>query len=439
MPKFKLQLVTFILLLLANVYIFVHKQEGWLYSPILSAKNLYVFSDDVYINQLSKVNDTLEIHFQNLPTNPTAHWQVLIDKKNVYRTPDSRLRFPTKANEHIYSCELKDGITSKFSFEIDAGFYGSDTYAQHNNTDVIEDIINITDSNIPIRANIKYTKSDFVYSPSDFQNTKAIENLLFANDQINRTDSTHKKIKDIVKFLKVNLSDSYGIPSDKMEYAEPVVKYYLAASGKDSVWCTSITDIYLDMATVAGISTRKVGFARRFDGFNVGGHAFAESFLPETNEWVIVDLSTNMILAHNAQGKYLSVAELYQRAKYQNTENLSTFVFTNDTIIDTVFNIETQGYYFLNSQRTELRYYFSDVYQDIKSIKGKLLKYLGIKNHFATYADSTYRIDNRLHYLKILLFLVTVASGLYLFYSLWTIIFNKKNNHVWNSRNNSLK
>jgi hypothetical protein len=137
------------------------------------------------------------------------------------------------------------------------------------------------------------------YPPADLQAAKKI-----ADPVIGSLRLTPARVLALGRFLYQQFYRQLGTPSAELLAASPMDQYRsLKASDTVQLWCGNFAQIFAFFCWSEGIACRNLEIMNPGDN-----HVLNECYLPETNEWVMVDLTHNLLLVAGAGGIFLQEA-----------------------------------------------------------------------------------------------------------------------------------
>jgi hypothetical protein len=303
--------LVFILLLVANLYVFFTREWESSYVPTTYA-TLYYPLDVPTIREWKVIStDSLQLELAGLTT--VAEWKVLTDGGNPQTSHGMKPSFKidtSHAQLHTYEfIPLPAGICPGITITIRC--YSRQFYASLG---MRHDDVYIVRSNVPCGKFEQYSVADWVddYSYVGPKNLEDAQRVLKDDIGILHTDSTLVKIAKIVPFLKKKLARAGGVPLDDERWMDPWMLYTGMVAGTAKGWCTQNAQVFVFWANRAGIATRFVFTARTQDNTIVyTGHSIAECYVPEQNRWAFVDLQAGQMFVTDKQGLVLNTAELF--------------------------------------------------------------------------------------------------------------------------------
>ena len=396
-------LIVLIFLGVANLYVFKHRDNGFLYHYV-NYNSLYVPNDVPAITGF----DFTKKHHIMLIIKPVegrdTSWTILVDKgKSPYvvkgRYPSIRLL----NGKHLYQISSDK---EKISFSMEIGFTGSKKYAASGY--VFSDNCQIINSTIPIVNFKRFPVNYLCYDKSIYPAKDIAEGEKILEDEIGikKSDSTEAKIFKISSFILKKFKDKPGIPDDKMQSMTPLEQYYFVNAGKSGIWCSNYAMIYTFFAICADIPTRLVALKGKLDDVQLTGHIFSESFISEQSRWAKVDVISNIFLIKNRDGKVLNTADILHMVVSNTPGRCIMFkADDNDKIVQEpysgTFALEKESF----NRNVNCVYYFPYLYHH--ALFSKI-------SHYMLKPDLAYSLSasNIGHYIKLSLFYGTLLVGL---------------------------
>ncbi|OGV37768.1 MAG: hypothetical protein A2020_05240 [Lentisphaerae bacterium GWF2_45_14] len=289
-------------LLLSAGYCFgKYRKFGYGYSG-KSYLTLYYPLELPIIKNIEKHGDRLKLQISPLIQGP---WTVSIDGGRSYTVEGPRPELKLIEGRHEYSyfsCKYPQNFSIKLNY-VDAGIYKD---AGHSDADVVD----IMYSSIPVGDFERYPLKSFVPNYKEEDLAEAAR-LIKAEINITARDTTEIKIKKLASFILRNLSDKGGIPTKEGAKMIPLKQYLSALSGDLKLWCHNFSEIYVFFANAAGIPSREVSSTGSLDGCRLSGHAFAESYIKEKEQWAFVDPTSYILYMKYPDGTYVNTIDLF--------------------------------------------------------------------------------------------------------------------------------
>jgi hypothetical protein len=223
---------------------------------------------------------------------------------------------------------------------------------------------------------------------------RIVDSLQLSNQQTSVT------VLKIGTFLYNRFKKQLGKSSDQLASASPLTQYkILRSSDTIQLWCGNFAEMFAFFCWSEGIATRVIEIMNPGDH-----HVLNESYLPETREWAVSDLTNNHLLIRKSDtGGYANVLDLRNSPK----QNILTLQATGTSVAWHPFDATFYEKYFGN--KNPIYYYYrtntSELYRPSEKIKRYFLP-------DAWYEEVTQgRPDNWAFYVKqffILLWLISL-------------------------------
>ena len=218
-----------------------------------------------------------------------------------------------------------------------------------------------------------------------------------------KTTSTYDKILRIGNLLYSRFNKQRGKPSFEVLTAAPLDEFkMLSGSASAKLWCGNFSAMFAYFCWSEGITCRIIEIMNPGDH-----HVLNECYVPETNHWVMVDVTNNQLLVQNSSKQFLSLAE-FRKALFRNiplfaTESLpgsivSRPINTNTSYIENYYKKENPVYYYHRVNNFE-----------IYKLPAKIKRYL--------LPVSWYEITDNKHHSNLLFYIKQVLC------LLWLILF----------------
>ena len=131
------------------------------------------------------------------------------------------------------------------------------------------------------------------YPPEELE--KARRSLPPPNDGA----TTLQQVQQLADTLLAQFDGQRGVPTTRLLSLSPFGQYQLLlADSSEKLWCGNWSNIFSWFAWSRGIITRIIEIEKPGDH-----HVFNECFIPETNSWVMVDLTNRLILPRTPGGQ----------------------------------------------------------------------------------------------------------------------------------------
>lgn len=394
-----------VLLFFINRYMYINRNNGYLYTEKLNYNEFY-YSDETYrIRDLySLPNDSLELRI--LPAPKRSKWLIEDSKGNSYTLLDE---LPTlkllkgKVNYSVTSLSDKEPVVIKL--EIEYLPEDNSTYVMFCNIPMIE---------YPLFPIERWTKLSRAISQKEIS---AVKKILREEIMVEDSNTTIDKIEKIGKYLIAKLRPSEGTPSDEIKRLTPLAQYNLACSKKDHIDCADYADIFHLFANCAGVPTRKIGVAGWMDNVIISGHVFNESYIEEQEKWAFVDLTSKKLMVLNSGKEVLNTIDLLNAVNSKTFEGKTALYMNANNQLDSVaygkVNASEEEYF----KQAASFYIIKEDISNNMSFAESFKEYLGTTSHYGPFYNGTIKTDNSKHYLKLYTFQISV-----LLFLLWIVM-----------------
>lgn len=381
-----------VLVLGCNCWIYFNRDNGYAYHQFASYQQLYELTTMPRVTNLITHQDSLEVVIE--PVAGNSVWKIN-KKKKQWLSKSLHPIIPLEAGKHEYTV-TPENSGSPFTLMLGIHFTPERTYTQNKRKRA--SVTELYACNLPV-GNYK------TWYLNDWQRTspynQADEKLLVKQwikqyAGLAQGDSTLRKTKKIVLALLKQVDAARGIPNDSMDFISPYKQFTRAIQGQSKLWCGNFTAIVSCFLEAAGIASREVCMEGNLHSVYTSGHSLNEVFIPELNNWVMVDLTSQAVLV-SFKGKYLNLLDLY--ALHQQNADLTVSFYQKDSIstssydtvrpfYDAYFNIPPRFVYYFNNQYQPNTYHFLT----------KWRRYFFESPTFTTYSGTSEHSNKKFYY-----------------------------------------
>lgn len=160
-----------------------------------------------------------------------------------------------------------------------------------------------------------YSTESSLYAPAtaesfrfftDFPREGREQAIRFLDSVLPISDTARvSEIKEIASFLYVQFYSQLGKPAAVKAYRDPWEMYrYYSADSSRKLWCGHLAILFNYFCLARGIETRMIEIMKPGDH-----HVVNECYLPDSRQWVLVDITYNQLLVSTVQGKLFGLAE----------------------------------------------------------------------------------------------------------------------------------
>lgn len=300
--------VVTVALTLANAWMVVHRREGYLFR--------YVPQSTIYspAEALRIVGFAREPYGLILKTEPALDgtWEVRTAEGASYDVPGPHPRI--RLTPGVHEVRLEQRLDAEDAARVGALPRVMDVSlvvdepapGQHGVGET-----SVLSMSVPFGNATRHPLSTLATRPEHYPPTDVAEGRRILEGLDLPEGDTVARIERIMAFVYRELDAHRGVPSDAMLHGyTPLTQLERARRGEDAVHCANFTAVYTFFATLADIPTREITVTGERDGVLLGGHTFAESYLPEHGAFAYVDATFGMGLVQTPDGTYLGAVRL---------------------------------------------------------------------------------------------------------------------------------
>jgi hypothetical protein len=230
---------------------------------------------------------------------------------------------------------------------------------------------------------------------SKYSESEKIETKRLTDSIIGREKNTIIKAFILANYLHNRFKNQIGKPSYELSGLSPIGQYKLLCSNaNEKLWCGTFAEMFSYFCFIQHIPCRYIEIMQPGDH-----HVVNECYIPETNEWVMMDLTFNMLLIKSNVGTYLNVVSFKNKIK----ESASgESLFKNQT------NLSRNSILHYYNNNYPLYYYNTIEINKVYSFGSKLVRYFLPISWYKIYID--HGKNNILFYSKVAIFLIWLFS-----------------------------
>jgi hypothetical protein len=213
----------------------------------------------------------------------------------------------------------------------------------------------------------------------------------------------NEQVLAIGGFIYERFHQKTGRPSVSLLQASPLDQF-IRLENEDSsrIWCGIYASIFNYFCWSRNIPCRTIEFM-----IPGNHHVVNEFYSPEINDWVMVDLTSNILLTQKHDSRPLSLLSFIK--SLENKERLYSFSAVQNGIhMDTLGDFENKHFY---GKENEFYYYHRVNNEKIYSVPAKLKRYLLPTSFYSIFKFSKSHHRNILFYIK-LFFIYSLISVL---------------------------
>lgn len=392
-----------------NAWIYLNRDNGYAYREFTTYQQLYELNSSPHITDLIPRHDSLEMVVR--PDVEHSVWKISKNgKQTLITSPNPVIKLDAGKQEYTVVAKNPDSL---FSIKVGILFTPESTY--HQNKRKRESVTELYACNIPVGDYKTWSLYDWQRTSSftHAQEKLLVKQWIKQHAGIAEGDSSLVRTKKIARTLLKALDASRGIPDDSMNLISPYKQFTKALNKQSKLWCGNFTAILAYFLEAEGIASREVCPEGNLNSVYTSGHSLNEVFIPELNQWVMVDLTSKAVLV-SFKGKYLNLLDLY--ALHQLDADLSLFFYQKDSIINTSYDSVKPFYDAYFNIPPRFVYYFNNQYQPhTYSFLNKWKRYFFEQPTFATYSGTVENSNKKFYYKQ-------VAAGALLLYVIYLLV-----------------
>ncbi len=398
-------------LFVANVYIYVNRDRGFVYTEKLSRPELYQVKEE--------------------PRLLSVHYDAGILKCWLNNNRSSSIHL--QAGKKAYPLLLQGIGPSKDTAWLEIEYTPKQSYVKAGNS--LGDNVSIISCTIPYGdyslRSINDWSADFnaVSKQQKDQDRQWMQQCI----AFETLPTDQHKIEALGAFLLSMLEDKRGIPSDALNELPPPAQWKMIMAAKSKVWCTQFSQLFAYYANLIGIPTRIISTE---NNGSLANHSFNECYVRKSRKWVFVDLTSRTLLARDSFGNCLNTLEILGLGKSERTRQ-TTLVPTAESktisdalsngisqnkykTVETSYSLKASFYAPYFNEHTQLRYYFTSQFDPGSlAFTTKIKKYFVPHPDYAYYAGQT-TVSNAKFYVRQAIILLLIFT--LLLWGSWTVV-----------------
>jgi len=199
----------------------------------------------------------------------------------------------------------------------------------------------------------------------DFPKQELVEAKKIVDSSVRRGGiSSTAKIVAIGKFLYSRFYRQTGVPSARIAQASPLQQYKLfSSSDSEKLWCGNFASMFAYFCWAEGIPCRILEIMNPGDH-----HVVNECYLPDSNNWVMTDVTTNHFLIWDAdRNRYENLLHL----RDSSATSLFSWQDVDDSVVRRPFQRAVYAPYFGNKNPINCYYRINNlaVYKPAEKIR----------------------------------------------------------------------
>ena len=401
--------VILIVLLSINVFILIHRNDGFKYFPYKSYSQLYVTDSTLYLKDLHFDADTLQLFFSlKLPFNK---YKLIVDDSisgGSATSENSSIRFALKRDFHQYKLMGSNNET-EIIIQADHSKVSADDFInEFIYCNLPGPQIKVSCYNIWTKGTESFTAEE-LKSGADFlkSNTKA----LLAN-----TDSAG--LMEVCKLISTLRPNPHGIKAEEASALSPYRQSQLAIKNKVNLNCGNYSAMLYFFCSILHLPNRVVTFSGPAGNWRYGVHYYNEVYLREKQQWVLCDGLTNIYMPHDSV-RFYNAADINQMAHLNSFHDKYVYTFKGSILKEVRYDSLNYLHLYYNRNNAGLRY----LYPGNHSGDGKwiyLKEFYSFSRNFDLYSVINENDWKKVTIKMIAFYLMLVILVLYIWYEMKT-------------------
>jgi hypothetical protein len=292
-------------LLATNIWIAMHKQEGFGYKRFATYDELYVPLEKQFIREVQFIGDTVVISFAHVLT-AGSKWPYVVDDSTNYEAI-------VKGNQAL--ARLERGI-HRYTFQsIGTNQPSIDLWIDYECTSPTQTANNCLNellySNIPI-LNIEPKSFQIWWSKQSFS-AKQLAGGMTMLSTVRRADESRKALAVAAILDKMNHQDNGEPWADSLVYQlSPDSLIRRVIYDGNHVDCGEFTWFGHYLFNALEIPNRSVSLNANRINYRTGVHYLLEVYLPQRQEWGVIDGLLKLYLPQDSSGRMLNAADIHK-------------------------------------------------------------------------------------------------------------------------------
>lgn len=316
------------ILLAANAYILLHRNDGYRYYPFKSYTELYVTDSTLYLQDIFFDKDSVKCTFsQNIQQHDELEtWETFADDSTHLGFAKANLNTITfKLLKGIHHYNLVSIVTKKeIGFEIDHNFANNQYVNELTFCSLPGPRIEVGKLNTWSNVHQTFSKEDENFG----------RKILQDSTKIFTKENDFDKTLELSKFiLKLN-SNCKGIYAYKLSEYTPAKQLEMALQGNADLACGNYAAIIHYLANIANLPNRIVTFRGPAGNWTYGVHYYNEVYLRDKQQWALLGaLSKSIMPFDSTTHQFINAVTLNELVKTHSTEEKLSYTFKGDSLM----------------------------------------------------------------------------------------------------------
>ena len=129
----------------------------------------------------------------------------------------------------------------------------------------------------------------------DYSTAEFVEAKTISDSVVKGKSSSFEKILSLGQFLRSKFEGQLGQPTTALICSTPLSQFRQLESNKtNQLWCSNFSQMFAFFCWTQNIVCRNIGIMNPGDN-----HVINECYLPESKQWILVDLTTNILASES--------------------------------------------------------------------------------------------------------------------------------------------
>lgn len=329
-------------LVVVNLYILRHRNEGFKYYPYKSISELYVTDSALYLKDMKFEGDSVELFF-SMPLGSTGYSVQLDNMLSLYAilqfAKGNRFVLHLEKGIHQYRLTAASAGHAVITFKIDHSSFNGITQNEFLYCNLPGPQINV--------ASLKTYQNDKGFSAVEKQNALT---LLQEKTTFNKDSSDLYNTLAITKFASSLCNNPKGIHAYKLSELRPYGQIQEALKCNADLACGNYSAMIGYLFSVAQIPNRLVTFRGPAGNWQYGIHYYSEIYLRERQQWVLIDAANKLAMPFDSSThQFLHAVDINNLIKRNSTSGKLVYAFNDSVKVVPYDSVNSQHIYYNQS------------------------------------------------------------------------------------------
>ncbi len=367
-----LYILVFILLILLNGFILLHRNEGFKYYPLKTYSEIYQADSSFFIKNIFFTNDSVQFTFSMKP----AAAQYLLENKKVQVIGHS-ITFPLKENFHVYTLAPGNGGSKNIIFHID---HSKDKQQIFTNEFLFSNVPGPGISTTPLHI---WEEGDRQYPTKEVMEGRK---LLNEKTRIPAALTDSARFMQIASFIAGIHSDSSGTSIQTMNTFSPYNQIVQSLKGSVQLDCGNFSQMLAFLCDIENLPNRRITYRGPDGNWRFGVHYMNEIYLREKQTWILADALNNIYWPHDSLNTYNAV-DIKKIFEVNGLAEKKVFTFQHDSLLVKDYSELSYWHEYYNTSNASIAYLFRG--KEIKkSTLDNLVQFYTFIHHEIWYNDN---------------------------------------------------